>query len=255
MSVPIRITTTINQAPTGFVPATFQELLNAVAQYIVLSVQDSGIDIVFSATPSSIPPASVLPTTILAQIDTKGRPLGFWSIYNGVWHPFYNGNTVGMLTWFNGNQSTFFDASGNGLVNTPWYGWKIPASLYSHFLVPGYRNDGGGSVANFTAPPALAVSGLLATVAVAGDAYSGGLPYVGIAPGNLPALHINLFSSAGYAPYNIHKWNETIYGFDTNAAFPLPFTRYLTGNSGLDQATLLMPPFKSMAAVEFVGYA
>lgn len=255
----INVTSVVQTVPATLPrPAAFQDMLDLVAKYVVLTLDNPGTEITFLANIAAPAPKSVATGTIFSQLDAQGRPLRLWTIYLGTWYPFYNGN-VYSLTWFVGNWTTYFDSTGLGHFGSPWHGWALANGKngtqnynnFAHFIVGGYKADTTGWVANITNPgPANSVS------VRTGDLKSGGTIGFVLAAENLPQLTLTLANSVGNIGNKGGGLAAVVAGVSNDQQrITGNFSPPITGTeTSTNQAMSILPPYTCAALVQFIGY-
>lgn len=251
ISIPVKVTT--QTVPASYTPPEdMQGVLEAVPKYTVYEMNDSGINISISASSSGADPNGLWVWTL----NQYKMPPRIMADYNNQWVQVYTG-LPGELRMYIGAWSGTFDGSGRAYFGTGWDGWCLcngnngTVNIQNHFIVPGYRWDGGGWVVNFTG---------------FGDAYN-----VGSYGGFLQAQSvykniqfINMPLATVYLQYtDFYKWTKTGTGENWTVCNP-------GGGGGGNQGTWtypvdqepyminyplnILPPFVAAGFAQFMGY-
>lgn len=124
----IAIQPTPQPLPPGFkAPSTTQGMLEMLAKYTKYQITaDSQVMVVSTNTPSTVDQ-----NRVWLRTDANGRPVGFFLWYKpattgavGTWRrvPVIRPEEMRM---FSGTPSSYFDATGRGIVGAEWDGWAL----------------------------------------------------------------------------------------------------------------------------------
>lgn len=189
------------------------------------------------------------------KTDANGRPLELRTFYNGNWRRVYSGKSS-EIALFTGNPTTFFDATGLGLIGLDWDGWQIcngnnGSPNLSNLFVVGAQMD-NVNITGYNSGWQTNVTGVASKQA--------GAPSYQLKNTDLPNMTVqltgkdydanssNVVKQAIVTGHYLQNTANTItlgdFGSDPNANPPIPQTLVPT-----------VPPFYALAYCFFVGYS
>jgi len=206
---------------------------------------------------SSTTPAVGDQDKLWAKVDGNGRPLEIRIYYNGTWRRFYTGKNS-ETAMFTGNPSTFFDGTGLGLPGLDWDGWALAngqngtTDKSNLFLIGAAMNNTGitgwsgsqwqtnvtGAAANTGGASQYAIKNTdlpNMTVTVTGRAYQ---------PSGNTGIFRTIVTADWAGPDRVDSTNIASFGSNPNGSPSVPQTSIPT-----------LPPFYTLAYVDWVGYA
>lgn len=230
------VTFTFNPVPA---PACYPPDINGLAQELTEGGMLSG-SIPDSAggglTVSSTPPSSSLSNKLWLKTDVAGRPIGFYSYYNGNWRRVYTGS-IGDIKMYSGTN-TVFDGTGRGIVGSDEDGWCLcngnngTPNLANRFMI-GASQYGAGWQAN---PDGTGMHS------------SGGTGVINCV--NLPDLW-----TVGWAAIVQQSTSGTLVLTNSPTAQPMDMpVKDLINDCQPSGQRPLMPPYYALAYLMFVGY-
>lgn len=121
MANPIVLTGFANPDPNA-APLNITELIKLLNQLVVSEIVGNYTPYVLGHNTPSVEDQD----KVWFALDPSGRPLGFFTFYNGGWRRAYNG-MIGEIRIYSGDPTVDFDAQGRGKVGAQyWYdGWQL----------------------------------------------------------------------------------------------------------------------------------
>ncbi len=232
-------------------PLTVTDLVNLLnALFLPISVNGFNAQII---TGSATPGVSDQ-DKLWFKTDISGNPLGFYVFNSGTWRPVYTAR-IGEITMFAGDPNGIFDATGKGIVGTPWDGWALcngqngTPDIRNRFPVGYITNVAGQLQTNFNT---------LGTTSVNGGALPANYTIV---ESDLPTYN-PLFQGAEYDAGSSQPVNHFI--IDNKwLNYPEGINAPNSGNTnygainapgGIQTAIPIVPPYYCVAFVQFKGF-
>ncbi len=230
-------------------PLTVTELVNLLnTLFLPVSIANYNAQIV---TGSSVPGVGDQ-DKLWFKTDTAGRPLGFFSFYNGSWRRLYSGQ-LNQVSLYSGVPNHDFDSTGLGLINQTWDGWALmngqngTTDISDKFIVSAHMNESGG-INQYNAGWQTTVSGTAHK--------TGGSKDHLVTEGELPTYDLTITGfhpsdtnpGAGNAVAIVDNHGTTEYTVDLG-------TQYGVIPPAVQAAIPTLPPYLALAYAQFIGYA
>lgn len=187
------------------------------------------------------PPPTSLANKVWLKTDAAGRPLGWYSFYQGVWRKIYTGVTIGEIRMFYTNTGEF-DGTGLGTIGGNMDGWALC--------------NGNNGTPNLEAmwPVCGQVSGtafVTDTDGVGFKQFGGVKGLTTIRAANLPPLHTQISAH----PATVQAGSGHTDTFLSGAGTDTTLTGYpVTETINSPNSALPYPLYVALGFFQFVGY-
>jgi len=249
-SNPIVLTGFANPDPNA-APLNIVELVKLLNQLVQSAIQGSYTPYVLG---HEVPSAEDQDKVWFA-LDPSGRPLGFFTFYNGAWRRTYNG-MLGEIRMYSGDPTIDFDANGLGKVGAGyWYdGWHLMngkdgvPDWSDKFIIGGTMNDlskgwnaASGNWQSFVEGVAKATGGAATITLNASNTY--------IAP--TPRIAVTRWKADGNTP----DASSGLMGLPPDSTGGTALIQAATTGNVTPAAITNLPPYIAAGFITFVGYA